>query len=148
MFWTVSFPLPPAAVWPGGTPEPLARFPVRHTPQTERPGDRREDEVGLRDGGEIDKDHPIGKTLAIPAAASIANRVLPAPPGPVSVSSRTPGSRSSVAHRRDLRAPPDERGQRLRQRRHPRVPERAGQPGRARCRRSGMTLGAGFSVSA
>ena len=42
------------------------------------------------------KKTPSGKAAPSRWATAIANRVLPDPPGPVSVTSRTPGERSSV----------------------------------------------------
>ena len=61
---------------------------------------------------EINEDHAVGKRIpCIPAATAIASRVLPTPPGPVSVSNRTSSSCSPAGQRRDLRLAPDEPGQ-------------------------------------
>ena len=46
------------------------------------------------------------------SAAASASRVLPVPPGPVSVSNRTSASAEQGLHRRELELPSDERGRR------------------------------------
>ena len=51
----------------------------------------------------------VGDSRRRPARAS---RVLPTPPGPVRVSSRTSGAAQQVDHRRDLALPPDQRRER------------------------------------
>ena len=51
-----------------------------------------------RERRQLDPGHPVGESPSIAAATASASRVLPTPPGPVSVSSRAPdpGRRSSA----------------------------------------------------
>ena len=74
--------------------ELLRRRPVGEFAQVQGVGDRRDDEVGIADRGEGDEDRAVGEAASNSAATSIARRVLPTPPGPVSVTRRTSGRRS------------------------------------------------------
>ena len=81
----------------------------------ERLGDRLRDERGIAERGEADPED-AGLVLGHKrrAAASIASRVLPVPPGPVSVTRRAPSSKRDE-HLEQLVVSADERARRPRQ---------------------------------
>ena len=59
-------------------------------------GDRRQDQRRIGERGEIDEPDAVGEGVERSAATARASRVLPVPPGPVRVTSRSP-SRSIIA---------------------------------------------------
>ena len=67
---------------------------------------------GSRTAARETKTAPSANAASSSAATSIARRVLPTPPGPVSVTRRTSGSSQQVADGRDLPLPPDQRRER------------------------------------
>ena len=71
---------------------------------------------GSVSGERSTKTTPSGKSSTIPTATAMASRVLPDPPGPVRVTSRTSSLRKEGAERRDFRLAPDQAGQRDRHR--------------------------------
>ncbi len=58
---------------------------------------RRGDQRRVDDGGELDEADAVGKASSTSAATCTLKRVLPTPPGPVSVTRRTSARRTSVA---------------------------------------------------
>ena len=81
--------------WPARSSiEHLERRPGAALDDPDRPGDRARDEHRVVDRLERDEERPVGEVAGRPrAASSIAKRVLPIPPGPVTVSSRAVPSR-------------------------------------------------------
>ena len=78
-------------------------------PHAERGGNRRYDERRIGQRREIDEEDAIGITDRAPRRRlSSASRVLPVPPGPVSVTSRAPSSVEQAQDRRDFLLPADE----------------------------------------
>lgn len=67
-----------------------------HVAKSQRARAGVQDKIGIGDGSKIDEGDPVWKDVATSAATAIAKRVLPTPPGPVNVRSRTAGSRSNV----------------------------------------------------
>ena len=65
---------------------------------------------------EADEAHPLGEVMASARATSIESRVLPVPPGPVSVRRRVPRRRSKVAADGNLPGAAEKRGDLRRQR--------------------------------
>ncbi len=95
--------------------EQSRRASPRRSPTGSSPGDsvgpddapdRRDDERRVLDGGQVDEYRLVRPHVR---ATSSARRVLPVPPGPVSVTSRVSGRSSERRHRRELELPADER---------------------------------------
>ena len=62
-----------------------------HLRQRQRLGERRADERRVGDRGQIDEGDVVAVAARCRAASASASRVLPIPPGPISVRSRQPG---------------------------------------------------------
>ena len=78
--------------------------------------------VGSWTGASATNQTPSGKSAAMSCATRMASRVLPTPPGPVSVTSRTVSPQKAVDGKRDLALPADEAGEWNRRRRANLIP--------------------------
>ena len=82
---------------------------VADRPDRQRAGDRREHPLGRTLSAEVDEEDAVSEAIDVVAASCRASRLLPVPPAPVSVRSRTPAPRSSSSWSRIGLAPDEAR---------------------------------------
>ena len=124
-----------------GVQQALGEGQALHLADVQGLGDRRGDETGVGEGGQVDETDPAGRAGAATAAA---RRVFPVPPGPVSVTRRTSGRARRARRARELPLAPDERARQRRQGAGPRAGgTRTGRRGRDAPGRPGGGAGSG-----